>query len=575
MFRINKRMIVALLLVVSLVASIPAAMAQERTVLNYNWGTEPPSLDPSIATDTTSHKIIREAFPNLAVQHEETGELQPGMATWEIDETGTVYTFTIMQGVPWVKYDPEVGEVVEVTDEDGNVRYVNAHDFEYGALRTLDPATGGDYAYVLAYALAGGEAYNQADPEADDMEALREAVGVEALEDYVFQVTTPFKAAFMLNILSMWMAAAQPQWLIEEAGDFWTEPENIQSYGPYAVKEWFHDDSLTLIANPFWPGIDAMPKPQIQEIYGVMLTDASAAFANYEAGTIDVLETVPLAEMDRIQADPVLSEELFIAPDYCTYYYGYNTIRAPMDNVHLRRAFSAAIDRQALIDNVLKGGQEPAQWFARPGLVAAPTMETHPDLGIGYDPEMAQAELALALEDLGLSDVSELPPLTLMHNESEAHARIAEAVQQMWVNELNIEVQITTQEWAVYLDALKEDDAPHIYRMGWCQDYPDASNFLLDVWGDGGSGTLRSKWNSTEKGTQQTEFQSLIQEAMVLEDTAARLELYAQAEQILSYEDPPLANIYWYTTVQMTKPFVTRTYELYGQPAFEKWSFNN
>jgi oligopeptide transport system substrate-binding protein len=538
-------------------------------VLNWNWSTEPPSLDPSIATDTTSHQIIAEIFPSLTRLHEETGELDPGMATWEVDESGTVYTFTIMEGIPWVHYNAETGAVEEVTDADGNVRYVTANDFAYGALRTLDPNTGGDYAYVLAYAVAGGEAYNGADPEADDMEALKAAVGIEVVDEYTLKITTPYKAAFMANILGMWMAAAQPSWLIEEVGDFWTEPENIQSYGPYALKEWYHDDSLTIIKNPLWAGTDAIPAPVIDEIYGVMLTDASAAFANYEAGTLDVV-AAPLSEMDRIKADPVLSEELNIAPDFCTYYYGFNVTKEPMDNVHMRRAFAYAVDRQGLIDNVTKGGQEPAQWFSRPGLVASPTMETNPDLGIGYDPDMAQEELALALEDMGLESVDELPPITLMHNESEGHARIAEAIQQMWAEELGIDVQIATQEWKVYLDSLKEDP-PHIYRMGWCQDYPDAHNFVYDVWGDGGSGTLRSRWNNTELGYPKEEFQSIIEEAMVLDDQEARRELYAQAEQILNYEDPAMISIYWYTSVAMTKPYVERTYSLYGSEAFEKW----
>ncbi len=556
----------ASLIILALVATmgIGAASAQEGEdykVLNWNWGAEPPSLDPSIATDTTSHQIISEIFPSLTRLHEETGELQPGLATWELDESGTIYTFSIMEGVPWVHYNAETGAVEEVMDEEGNVRYVSAHDFAYGALRTLDPNTAGDYAYVLAYAVAGGEAYNQANPEEDDMEALKAEVGIEVLDDYTIQVTTPYKAAFMANILGMWMAAAQPQWLIDEVGDFWTEPENIQSYGPYAVKNWYHDDSLTIIKNPFWPGTDAIPAPVVDEIYGIMLENASAAFANYEAGTLDVVAP-PLSEMDRIRSDPVLSEELFIAPYFCTYYYGFNVEKPPMDNVHLRRAFSAAIDRQSLIDNVLKGGQEPARWFSRPGLVAAPTMETHPDIGLGYDPDFAAEELELALEDLGLGSVDELPPINLMHNESEGHARIAEAIQQMWANELGVDVQISTQEWKVYLETISED-APHIFRLGWCQDYPDAHNFASDV--------FHSSSSHNDTNWSNPEYDALLEEALVLEDQEARRDLYAQAEHILNYEDAAIASIYWYTTVSLTKPYVNRTYALYGQQYFEKW----
>ena len=110
--------------------------------------------------------------------------------------------------------------------------------------------------------------------------------------------------------------------------------------------------------------------------------------AEYEAGNLEQ-SPVPLADMDRVKADPVLSEDLVILPDGCTYYYGFNTSLAPVDNVHMRRALSHAIDRQGLVDNVTKGGQQPAQWFCRPGMTGCPTMDKYPNTGIKSDPEAA------------------------------------------------------------------------------------------------------------------------------------------------------------------------------------------
>ncbi len=170
----------------------------------------------------------------------------------------------------------------------------------------------------------------------------------------------------------MWIAYAEPSWMIEERGDKWTETGFFQSYGPYTLKEWVHDSYITLVANPFWPGIDSVPQPKIQEVTWLML-DASPAMAEYESGNIESV-AVPLADMDRVKADPELSAQLVVAPNFCTYYYGFNTTAPVVDDVRVRRALSMAIDRQSLIDNVLKGGQEPAQWFSRPGLAGAPTM---------------------------------------------------------------------------------------------------------------------------------------------------------------------------------------------------------
>src|SRR5690606_1014960 len=97
--------------------------------------------------------------------------------------------------------------------------------------------------------------------------------------------------------------------------------------------------------------------------------------------------------------------------------------------VHARRAFSAAIDRQTLIDAVLKAGQQPAGFFSRPNFAASATQEEYPDLGTRSDPELAVQELELYFADTGLTRET-MPPITLMHNDSEAHAIVAQAVQQ-------------------------------------------------------------------------------------------------------------------------------------------------
>jgi oligopeptide transport system substrate-binding protein len=138
------------------------------------------------------------------------------------------------------------------------------------------------------------------------------------------------------------------------------------------MSEWVHDSSMVLAKNPFWPASDNIPQAKI-DFVNISMLDEPAAFAEYEAGNMDVA-AVPLADIDRVKADPTLSKEFTQAPNLCTYYYGFNITAPVVDDVRVRRALSMAVDRQALIDNVTKGGQEPAQWFARPGLAGAPTM---------------------------------------------------------------------------------------------------------------------------------------------------------------------------------------------------------
>ncbi|MBZ0293437.1 MAG: peptide ABC transporter substrate-binding protein [Anaerolineae bacterium] len=538
-----------------------SAQAQDMSVLRARLGsTDVPTLDPALATDSSSIQILGQTYIGLTVLDEETLDTQSGMATsWETAENddGTVtFTFSLMQDIPWVRYDADSGEVVEVTDADGNVRMVTANDFVYGWKRTLDPATAAEYAYVLSPQVVGGDAFNTGDGTADD-------VAISAVDDYTLEVTAPALFAPQTAIYGLWMARPQPQWAIEEYGDFWIEAENFQSYGPYAVMDWSHDESLTIVKNPFWPGIESVPQAGIDEIQFYFL-DESVALSQYEAGDLDHLDTVPSNDIDRLKSDPALSSEFTITPSTSTYYYGFDTRTESLTgNVNLRRALSYAVDRQSLIDNVVKGGQIPARWFSTPALAAAPTLESNPDMGVEYDPDLAREYLATALEEMGYASAEEVPTITLLFNTSENHARIAEAIQQMWADELGLDVQLTNQEFAVYLDS--RQDFP-IWRAGWGADYPDAANFIGDVFKS--TSENNDTWFASE------EMDSLIDEAAALTDNDARRELYAQAEQILVFEGAAIIPIYWGTKLNMTKPNIERTFSLQTGENYYKWSIN-
>lgn len=542
----------------------PDALPPEETLFyagsNIGVG-DVPTLDPSLAEDTTSIQFGNELFVGLTRLNEETGAVEPGMATeWTVSDDGLVYTFNLRDDVPWVRFNNATGEVEQVMDEEGNPRMVNAHDFVYGVRRTLNPETGGSYGYVNWYienaqAVNGGSEMAEEDP----LYGQLEEIGVEAVDDFTVQYTLSEPAAFFPSIASMWINWAQPQWLIEEMGDRWIEGGVIHTFGPYALRDWTHDVSITLIANPFWPGSESVPQPSIKYIHAQML-DESPKFANYESGLADV-SVVPLPELDRVKADPTLSQELNIAGTRCTYYYGFNVTKPPFDDPNVRKAFSWALDRTLLVENVTKGGQEPARWFTRPGLTAAPDPALGDDFGAPVMAEVPMAQEFLAASSYGSAE--ELPEINLMVNQVEGHIQIAEAIQQMWEENLGVTINIVVQEWQVFLETM-EQDPPQIWRLGWCDDYPDASNFARDVFRSD-SGNNHTQWVNEE-------YDRIVDEAAAETDPEIRHDLYVQAEKILVEEDAAIIPIYWYTRVEVTKPYVTRTFGAGGQEAFEKWS---
>lgn len=530
--------------------------------LDVNLGTEPPTLDPSLATDTTSVWVQENIFVGLTIFNPVTNEVEPYLATtWDIGENADgnqTWTFHLRDDVPWVKYDPITGETTQEVDADGNPRFVNAYDVEYGVKRTVDPNTGSDYAYVT-YIIKNAEAINGGDEELtlDDL-------GVKAIDDWTVEFTLEYPAGYFAGISTMWIVKPMPAWAIDEWGDKWTEAGLIVTSGPYVMSSWIHGGELQLVKNPLWIHADDV---QIEVVNMLMIVEASTAFALYENNELDSVG-VPLPEMDRVKADPVLSAELTNAPYPCTYYYGFTNNKYPFDDVRVRRAFSMAIDRQSLIDNVLKGGQEPATSFAPPGMFGAPAPG---EVGLGYDPDAAKAALQDFLDEKGMTidDFNDLD-IVLMHNTSEGHARIAAAIQQFWADVLGATVRVENQEWAVYLDSLENttplDTMPHIWRMGWCADYPDENNWVHEVFNaEAGANRLRRELG---------EFDELTRAAALEEDPAKRAEMYRQAETILADTEAAYAPIYHYTTVNVSKPWLTRNFPSIGGPDMFNWTLD-
>ncbi|HLC33956.1 MAG TPA: peptide ABC transporter substrate-binding protein [Anaerolineales bacterium] len=532
-----------------------------------------PTVDPNIAEDTTSIEIVNITNIGLTYLREADATLHPGMAqTWDISADGLTYTFHLLPNIPWVRWNgTEVEKVQSCPDESGATkdRVVTAYDFEYGMKRALTPAIASPYAYVLAFAVQGASAYNNGKGPVED-------VAVKAIDDVTLEVKFVEDAAYNINIIGLWTGHATPKWIIEgddctdARGDRWGEPGFFQGFGPFTLKEWVHDSYISVVKNPFWPGTPDIAVPKLDEIQFVML-DAVAQLAEYEAGNIDV-SLVPSADTDRVKADPVLSKEYYNAPNLCSYYYGFNTKAKFVDDVRVRQALSMAIDRQGLIDNVLKAGQEPAQWFSRPGLVAAPTMADHPDLGIKSDPVAAKALLDAYLAEKGITAAD--MDLTLMFNTSSGHQRIAEAIQQMWKANLGLDVKVTNQEWAVYLATVKDPVAtPQIWRMGWCPDYPDTNNYIREVFIFGGSSNPKEgggiNWGPGDSNYD--DWEKLLLAAAKERDPQKRIEMYAQAEETLVKTEAAIIPIYWYVSSSVTKPYVIRTYSVTGHQDYTDW----
>ncbi len=525
----------------------PAAEAAGPVTLDTVFSTEPPSLDPSLGSDTQSVWATRQMFMGLT-GFDENAEVVPVLATdWSTSEDGLTWTFNMRDDVHWVRRDADTGEFEDLGP-------VTAQDVVYAVRRTVDPVVASPYASMLDM-LSGYSDFNSADPNADNFNDVREALGVKAIDDTTVEFTLSSPTGYFPAITGLWITFPQYAPAVEEFGEKWTEPGNIVTNGPYTLATWQHGASMSYVKNPLWVDADSV---QIEVIQGPIIESESTAMSMYEADEIDMMAdpgwSPPLPDMDRIKADPTLSEELLIAPRTCTYYYGFVNAKPPFDNEMVRKAFAAAVDRQSLIDNVLKGEQVPAHTFVSPGNFgnAADDMTIAPWLVMdNYAEQLAQAQQWLA--DAGYPEGEGLD-VVLMHNTSEAHAQVAQAVQAMWSEAFpKANVSIENQEWQVYLNTLLPDapleDKPNVYRLGWCADFPDSANWLR--------GVFRSDSDQNYAMFADEAFDNAVDEASVISDPATREQLYNDAERILVDEATAIAPLYYYTYVRLYKPWLT------------------
>jgi len=490
-------------------AETPAEPAEEPAAevvqeLVWNIAADSKTIDPGLNGSVDGGHIINNTFEGL--MREIDGKLEPAMAeSYTMSEDGMTYTFKIREGAKW---------------SDG--QQVTAHDFANEWTRVADPVTASEYAWI--YDEAGLESWT-------------------AIDDMTFEVKLVAPAPYFLGLTAFYTFFPARMDMVEAGGTdgAWAfNPETAVSNGPFHLETYTAGDKLTLIPNEHYWRRDEV---KLEKITGLMIVDAATSLTGYESGQIHVIDEMPNAEIPRLLAeDPTF----MILPQDGTYYYSFNTAVKPLDDIRIRRALSLAIDRQAIVDTVTKGGQIPAH-----SMIPGNHLDANGDVfnqvsgnyGIAYDSSKVEEAKAL-LAEAGYPEGEGFPTLEVMYNTNEGHKNIAEAVQEMWKQNLNIDVTLANQEWAVFQDTRKQANF-QICRAGWIGDYSDPMTYL----GMFLPGAVYNypQWNSEEYG-------------QLLEDskTAAgqeRFDMLYAADKLLSeaYANMP---IYYYTNPVMVSDHV-------------------
>lgn len=518
--------------------------------------------------------LVRLDFGDMSI-HPATAE------RWDVSEDGRTYTFHLRADAKWSDGKP-----------------VTAGDFVAAWRRAMLPDLAADYTQLMfhiegaqafferrqeqldAFARirgsAGGDASTASDAAAAMWRMTRDefdrTVGLRAIDDRTLEVRLTAPTPYFLELCAFATFMPVPRHVVEkdlrfnpetgailDDGTYWSDPERLVTNGPYRLEmRRFRVGSL-LRANDHYYDRAAMANETVKEL---VITTEAAALGAYERGDADFYADIPTGSATAADLLAQQRPDAHAQTMAGTYFYNFNCLpklpdgrENPLADARVRRALSLAIDREALVNRVTRIGQPVARSYVPPGVIKG--YEPPTDAGVLLDVEEARRLLAEA----GYDNPAALTGLSILYNTDAAHHTIAQAVQEMWRQNLGVVVTLEPQELRAFRDRLKSQRYS-IARASWFGDYPDPTTFLEKM--TTGDGNNDCRWSNAE-------FDGLIERAKTIADPAERMRTLQDAERVL-LEEQPMALLFQYVNVYLYDETRVRGLE---SNAWNRWRFEN
>lgn len=481
----------AVLAIAALAVPVGAAVAQTPPgVLIVAQIAEPKSLDPHAVTAVNDFRILMNVYDGLVRYKDGTLEIEPGLAeSWTINEEGTVYTFTLREGVEF---------------HDGTALDAEAVKFNFE--RMLDEGhpfhdTG---PFPLSFFFSAVDTVEAPDPRT-----------------VVFRLKEPY-APFLSNLAYPTGLIVSPAAVEEHAKDFGRNPVGT---GPFRFVEWQSNSRVVVEANPdYWGGA-----PKLEAVVFRPITDANTRVAEMMSGGIDMMVEVPPDNLASFAEDETYTVHEQAGPHL--WFLILNAKQGPMADKRVRQAVNYAIDKKALVDNVLQGTAEVAAGPTPPAFAWAYNEELKP---YPHDPEKARQLLAEAG-----ADGAELTFYVTEGGSGMLSPVAMGSAIQADLAEVGLKVKIETYEWNTFLGKVNPglEGKADMAEMAWMTNDPDTLPYLAlrtDAFPDKGG------FNSGYYSNPQVD--ELLEEARREVDQEKRAELYMRMQEIV-HEDAPWAFI--------------------------------
>ena len=569
------------------------------------------TLDPQRMSWLQDFRIADALYEGLVVYDNETMEARPGVAhSWELSDDRRTYTFHLRPEARWSNGDPVTASDFVYAWQRGMLPdtasdYANLFLQIEGAQAFADFRTAQQQDYARrAAALAKEERAAEWERLRAELDAKRaELVGLHAPDPHTLVVTLEQPTPYMLDLFAFGVFLPVHRPTVEPYIEFrpdtgrivqnrgWTKAGQLISNGPYTLKVWRYKRDMRLERNPFYWNAAAV---RADSVACLSIEDANTAVLAFETGAIDWLSDVQapyradmLAQSKRYRdrMAPRLSElfaqgldyddamatvqresppaegernDIHAFAAYGTLFYNFNcmpTLRGggfnPFHDAAIRRAFTMAVDKHAIVSSVTRMNQPVADVLIPPGSI--PGFNGAP--GLGFDLVRARSELASAgwvdRDGDGLVENERgetFPVVEVLFPSGSEHKGIAEALASMWERHLSVKTRLVEEETKVQRKNLEEKNYM-IGRGNWYGDYGDPTTFLdLNRTGDG----------NNDRGYSNPRFDAQLDEAAREPDPQKRMRLLEQADAIIVTEDVPFVPLYHQVTVYMYDPTKVR-----------------
>lgn len=488
-----------------------------KGVFRYAVVTNPTSLDPAVVQDGDTIDVLQQVYEGLVTWGEDN-RVQPNLAErWEVSEDGRTYTFYLKKGVKFF-----------------SGREVTAEDFKWSIERAVHPRpTNVDLNDPPLISETAKTYLNDIVGVREKLAGkVKEVEGVKVIGPYELKITIDKPRPYFLAKLTYPISFVLDKDKVPLNKEI-RSAEEMAGCGPFMVEKYVPEQIVVLAKNPNYHNGPVM----LEKIERPVIKDAATRLNKYKAGELDLVQ-LERQDVAGLQRDERYKNELHYFDRPAIWYVGLNQlVYPPFRDRRVRQAFAMAIDKKKIVEEFLGGVNKTANSIVPPGVFGY-REET---AALKYDPAAARQ----LLKDAGFENGVGLPAFELTFREQRPDISIvAEAVSNMLKENLNVNAATRTMEWRAYLEKHSANKMG-FFHMRWAADYLDAENFL--------SVLLASYGPENHVGYVNPEYDRLCAEADTILDEQRRLQLYAQAEDIV-LQDAPFIPIYFQRDAELINP---------------------